>query len=313
MFGQIVIGPPGSGKTTYCNAMAEFMKGLKRKVAIINLDPANDILPYKCAVDISDLITVNDVMDEAGFGPNGGLVFCVEYLEKNLDWLKERLAKLKDHYLLFDCPGQVELYTHHSGIRNIFTELTSKCNYKLAVAHLVDSHYCSDPAKFISVLFTSLATMMQIELPHINILSKADLIEKHGRLPFSLDFFTEVQDLSYLMDHFTDDPFFKKYRKLNEAMIGIITDYSYVSFVALHIEDKESMWRVVKSVDRANGYYFHSDEESNLQMLMSTAIGAEFEYEKIGKIQEKYIKTDESAELDGLDSACAYDSTKPVL
>ena len=26
-FGQVVIGPPGSGKTTYCKAMQEFLSG----------------------------------------------------------------------------------------------------------------------------------------------------------------------------------------------------------------------------------------------------------------------------------------------
>jgi len=28
VFGQIVIGPPGSGKSTYCRAMHEFMTGV---------------------------------------------------------------------------------------------------------------------------------------------------------------------------------------------------------------------------------------------------------------------------------------------
>ena len=28
MFGQIVIGPPGAGKTTYCRAMQEFLTGI---------------------------------------------------------------------------------------------------------------------------------------------------------------------------------------------------------------------------------------------------------------------------------------------
>jgi len=28
IFGQIVIGPPGSGKSTYCRAMHEFMTGM---------------------------------------------------------------------------------------------------------------------------------------------------------------------------------------------------------------------------------------------------------------------------------------------
>lgn len=298
MHGQIVIGPPGSGKTTYCKVMAEFLRALGRKVAVINLDPANDSLPYKCSVDISELITIDDVMDKAGFGPNGGLVFCIEYLEKNLDWLKVHLDKLGgQYYLLFDCPGQVELYTHNSAIRNIFTEMTQKWNHHLAAVHLVDSHYCSDPAKFISVIFTTLATMIQIELPHVNVLSKADLIEKYGRLPFNLDFFTEVLDLSYLMDQFSEDPFFKKYRKLNEAMVGIITDYSLVTFIALHAEDRESLLRVLKAVDLATGYNFQSMEESNLQLLMSSAVAAEFEYEKIGKIQEKFIGANETVDM----------------
>jgi hypothetical protein len=50
---------------------------------------------YECAVNISDLITLQDVMDEFDLGPNGGLVYCMEYLEKNLDWLQEALKPLE--------------------------------------------------------------------------------------------------------------------------------------------------------------------------------------------------------------------------
>ena len=48
-FGQIVIGPPGAGKTTFCDSMAQLLQGLNRKVAILNIDPANEgeTLPYK--------------------------------------------------------------------------------------------------------------------------------------------------------------------------------------------------------------------------------------------------------------------------
>lgn len=28
-----------------------------------------------------------------------------------------------DNYILFDCPGQVELFTHHSSLRNIFFKI----------------------------------------------------------------------------------------------------------------------------------------------------------------------------------------------
>jgi GTPase SAR1 family protein len=100
-FGQVVIGPPGSGKTTYCHGMQQFCAaslqqgGGARKVAIVNLDPANDNLPYTPAVDISDLVHLESVMEEFGLGPNGGLVYCMDYLEKNIDWLQEKLRPLE--------------------------------------------------------------------------------------------------------------------------------------------------------------------------------------------------------------------------
>jgi len=31
--------------------------------------------------DIRELITLSDVMEELGYGPNGGLVYCMEYDE----------------------------------------------------------------------------------------------------------------------------------------------------------------------------------------------------------------------------------------
>lgn len=118
-FGQLVIGPPGSGKSTYCRGISEILTSLGRKTSVVNLDPANDALPYECAVNVSELITLSDAMDKLNLGPNGGLVYCMEFLEKNLAWLKEKLAPLCGSYLLVDCPGQVELFTHHTSVRNI--------------------------------------------------------------------------------------------------------------------------------------------------------------------------------------------------
>ncbi|KAL9688014.1 hypothetical protein QQ045_032426 [Rhodiola kirilowii] len=62
VFGQVVIGPPGSGKTTYYNGMSQFLSLIGRKVAVVNLDPANDSLLYECAINIEDLIKLSDVM-----------------------------------------------------------------------------------------------------------------------------------------------------------------------------------------------------------------------------------------------------------
>uniref|UniRef100_UPI00358F279B GPN-loop GTPase 2-like n=1 Tax=Myxine glutinosa TaxID=7769 RepID=UPI00358F279B len=230
-------------------------------------------------------------MESMSLGPNGGLLYCMDYLESNLDWLHNQLVPLRSDYLLFDCPGQVELYTHHGALKSVFESLTKK-NIRLAAVHLVDSHYCSDPGKFVSVLCTTLCTMLHVELPHINILSKVDLIEQYGRLAFNLDYYTEVMDLSYLLDHLANDPFLAKYKKLNEELVSLIESYGLVSFLPLNVQDKESMHDVMKTVDKANGYCFGNEEERNLQALMSISFGDTFHMDRVLATQEKYIKGD---------------------
>jgi GPN-loop GTPase len=141
--------------------------GVGRRVAVINLDPANDGYTYECAVDVADLIQLSEVMDFLHLGPNGGLVYCMEYLEQNADWLEHRLSSLhKETYLFFDCPGQVELYTHNKAVRDLFARL-SKSGHRLAAVHLADAHYCADPGKFVSVLLTSLSAMLQVGVLHL--------------------------------------------------------------------------------------------------------------------------------------------------
>ena len=57
-------------------------------------------------------------------GPNGALVYCMEFLESNFEWLVVQIKKFpKDKYFLFDFPGQVELYTHHKSVKNIVARL----------------------------------------------------------------------------------------------------------------------------------------------------------------------------------------------
>ncbi|KAM7516987.1 hypothetical protein LguiA_006570 [Lonicera macranthoides] len=251
VFGQVVIGPPGSGKTTYCNGMSQFLQLIGRKVAVINLDPANDALPYECAVNIEDLIKLSDVMVEHSLGPNGGLVYCMDYLEKNIDWLESKLKPLlKDHYFLFDFPGQVELFFLHANAKRVIMKLIKKLDLRLTAVHLVDAHLCSDPGKYVSALLLSLSTMLHLELPHINVLSKIDLIESYGKLAFNLDFYTDVQDLNYLQYHLDQDPRSAKYRKLTKELCEVIENYSLVNFTTLDIQACLYLYLKVKNLDK---------------------------------------------------------------
>lgn len=131
-FGQLVIGPPGSGKSTYCDGMHQFASAIGRKCSVVNLDPANDHTSYPCALDIRSLISLEDVMEDEELGPNGGVLYALEELENNIEWLQEGLQALREDYVVFDCPGQVELFTHHGSLRNIFVKI-QKLGYRVRI------------------------------------------------------------------------------------------------------------------------------------------------------------------------------------
>jgi hypothetical protein len=63
-------------------------------VCIVNLDPANEHLPYECDVSITQLITIKEAMKTRGIGPNNAMIVAMEYLNDNIQWLEE---KIKPH------------------------------------------------------------------------------------------------------------------------------------------------------------------------------------------------------------------------
>jgi hypothetical protein len=50
-----------------------------------------------------------------------GMLYCMEFLAANLDWLQEQLQPLveSNHYFIFDCPGQVELFTGQEAFKQV--------------------------------------------------------------------------------------------------------------------------------------------------------------------------------------------------
>lgn len=274
IFGQLVIGPPGSGKSTYCREMRQFLIDKGRKVAIVNFDPANDSLPYTADIDISGYTTADDVMNFLHVGPNCAVLYCMEFLERCAQKIIAEIEKKKDCYFLIDCAGQVELYTHHLSLKNILSFFES-VDLRLCCIHLVDSHYCSDPGKFISTLLLSLSAMLHIGLPHLNVLSKMDLLHKfESKLSFALDYYTDVLDLSYLIESLDQDAITSKHKKLNQALASFIEAYGLVRFTPLNVFDVNTLSSLRDLADKANGYIFKCSEERNVLTLLSTAMSS---------------------------------------
>ncbi|KAF8820410.1 putative ATP binding protein [Cardiosporidium cionae] len=269
-YGQFVIGPPGAGKTTYCHGMQQMFTALNRKHAIINLDPANDELPYKCFIDIRNLINSQNVMESMQLGPNG------------------------DTYIVFDCPGQVELYCHHTGMKTILDNL-QKQDARMAAVHLVDSTLCTDPYKYISALLISLSGQISLELPHVNVFTKIDMLQNFSRdLTFRIDYYAEVQDLSKLISYMQQSsPLNSRFSAFNELLCETIEDFNLVAFRLLNIEDKDSVLNVLKEVDTANGFALGSIH-SDLGIFNIAISSVDDIDDRFGSIHERYIDVEES-------------------
>lgn len=231
-FGQIVIGPPGSGKTTYVWGLyqvrlffsfffspplllsfysplaripfspfpllsipspllpprtvgttaphplhSQFFTALSRPILLVNLDPASPSPPFPNSISISSLISLSDAMSAHKLGPNGAMLYCLEYLEANIEWLEEELEgamgrmergegaggvegedeedggddpmeetiprekgrkwKREEIYVVFDTPGQVELSTDHGSLKRIIERLHKKMGFRVRLSSLL--------------------------------------------------------------------------------------------------------------------------------------------------------------------------------
>jgi len=105
-----------------------------------------------------------------------------------------------------------------------------------------------------------------MDLPHLNVLTKIDKLSTYAPLPFNLDFYTEVQDLSYLLPHLQEESSTlrgSKFEGLNTAIVELVESFGLVGFETLAVEDKRSMMHLLQVIDRAGGYAFGGAEGAN--------------------------------------------------
>ncbi len=297
MYGQLVIGPCGSGKSTYCSGMAQLMKELRRPVALINLDPSNDCLTYEADIDIRDLVDADLASVENDLGPNGTQIYCLDVLANRLDWLGDRLKPLQDHYLLFDCPGQFELYTDCDSVKNIVHYLSKEVKVHLVSVSLIDCLLCTSSHAFISAVLMSLSMMVHLELPHVNVLSKMDTMRRmSSEMAFNLEYYLKAGDGNFealIQNLFPADvdpksihPLDKKYSRFVSAISDVSDQFSLVGFTPLAIEDKESALHVLSVCDKANGYTFSAEGFHLLEESQKADTQPENEY--YTELEEKF-------------------------
>ncbi|KAL2298312.1 hypothetical protein Nmel_015306 [Mimus melanotis] len=262
--------------------MVQHCEALGRAVQVVNLDPAAELFsypvmageqrppgsagrgwapsaPWACyqtscialkrspGSNIRELIEVDDVMEDESlrFGPNGGLVFCMEYFANNFSWLEESLGHVEDDYVLFDCPGQIELYTHLPVMKQLVEQL-QQWEFRVCGVFLVDSQFMVESFKFISGILAALSAMISLEIPQINVMTKMDLLSKKAKKEIEKyldpDMYSMIEDSTNILKS-------KRFKKLTKSICGLIDDYGMVRFLPLDRSDEESINIVLQHID----------------------------------------------------------------
>lgn len=282
-YGCVVVGPPGAGKSTMCAGLCRYMALARRPVALVNLDPACEgegLAEFE--IDVRDFCSVERAMEEQGLGANGALLYCMAELRQST-WLREKIGELEEGdafpYVIFDLPGQTELFTHDGNLRAILDDLKQSFDARLVAAHCVDVAHCAVPSTFVAACLLSLTAMLKLELPHANVLTKIDLAGRY-ELCFDLEYFKEAQELHRIVPYcgvepraehpvdeeggadgpFADGPFAdsarynRQLQKLTGKIGELVDDFALVCFQPLDISDGLSVARLVRLLDKANGH-----------------------------------------------------------
>jgi hypothetical protein len=144
--------------------------------------------------------------------------------------------------------GQIELYSHVPVMKNVIGSLQQR-GFMVCGVYIIDSQFMADSSKFISGCLTCLSAMVQLEIPHVNVISKMDLVRK--KRSFMQRFYHPDGD--ELAAELSND-MNPAYARLNMALCSLIDDFSLVGFLPLNIFDNDSLTFVLSHIDQAIQY-----------------------------------------------------------
>ena len=182
-----VLGTAGCGKSTLVAAYADWMYRNQYSTTLVNLDPGVETLPYEPDVDVRDLFTLSEVMEDYSLGPNGAQIVAADMLALNTKKLKDDISSKESHYVIYDTPGQLELFTFREASKELMNGLYPK---RSAMIYLIDPFNARTPSGFISQLMLSSLCKLRFQIPSMDIISKLDMItfEDEERLKGWIDY-----------------------------------------------------------------------------------------------------------------------------
>ncbi|MEE8401981.1 MAG: ATP/GTP-binding protein [Candidatus Hydrothermarchaeaceae archaeon] len=173
MINLYFVGTAGSGKSTLTAAFKLWMSQHGYDAITVNLDPGAERVQYPADIDVRDWISLQEVMDTHGLGPNGAQIVCADMLALKSQEIKEVLDEFDPDYALIDTPGQIELFAYRDASKEILDTFGERNSL---ITFLFDPFLSRLPSGFVSLLLLATSIQFRTETPFLNILSKVDLI-----------------------------------------------------------------------------------------------------------------------------------------
>jgi hypothetical protein len=116
---------------------------------------------------------------------------------------------------------------------------------------LLDAHFMVDGATFVSGSMAALSVMINLEIPHVNVLSKMDLLGPSARRQLDAFLVPDMRELGALDSLATAN---KKLASLTQALGQVLEDYSLIKYFPLDITDEDNVSDLLVTIDNTIQY-----------------------------------------------------------
>jgi len=188
MINLYFIGSAGSGKSSLTGAFLGWMQGQGFDAVTVNLDPGIENAPYVPDVDIREWIKLKDIMEDYDVGPNGAQIIAADMLALNIAEMKEIIESFETEYVIFDTPGQMELFTLRQSGKVLVDSFGAD---RSIIGFLYDPVISKTPSGFITLMLQAASVQVRFNVPFMGILTKSDILkdeESEEIMKWSQDF-----------------------------------------------------------------------------------------------------------------------------
>ena len=169
-----ILGTAGAGKSLLTSKIFDYYTRNGAFVAMLNLDPGVENLPYTCDVDVRDYIDIVSIMRQYDLGPNGAIIMANDLVASRIDELQREVDNINPDYLIVDTPGQIELFAYRASGPFFVQNLNAE--QKMAL-FLHDGSLITTPINFVSIALLATSVKLRLNLSQVNVITKIDLIE----------------------------------------------------------------------------------------------------------------------------------------